>query len=68
MINVTNKVKCYNYDVRSGPTEEILLVESHSNAEGFVLLTLGTTTVNISVQDLLTAIKNATNFNREFDA
>lgn len=59
MIDVKCKVTTYE----ESATKEVV-VESHWNNERFVVLHIGTKTVTVGANDILAAIKNATNSNR----
>ena len=62
MIDVVNEVKIYKINGEdTGPFETRLKVESHWNSCNFVVLNFKDTRITVTADDLLAAIKNATN-------
>ena len=63
MIDVVNEVKIYeiNGEDTKCPFETRLKVISHWNSHNFVVLNFKDTCITVTADDLLTAIKNATN-------
>ena len=63
MIDVINEVKIYEIDGKDTkfPSETKLKVESHWNYRNFVVLKFKDMCITVPADDLLAAIKNATN-------
>ena len=56
MIKVTNEVKCY--DDANDPK---IIVTSHWNCKGFVVVEVAGKKYNVSGRDIITAVENAMN-------
>ena len=66
MINVTCTIGIYEINSKdSDPLEEKLIIESHWNCEDRICLTInGKDEITVIANDLIEAIRNATNVNR----
>lgn len=65
MVEVRNIVKCYDLERQNARKEEEIIIESHWNEPSKVVIELGNgDRITVVADDLLAAIKNATNINR----
>ena len=65
MISVKNTIKCYDLESTNARKEKEISVCSHWNEQSKVVIELGNgDKITLVADDLMVAIKNATNINR----
>lgn len=65
MIKVTNTLKCYDLGETNSRKEEEIIIKSHWSNSNWIIIELGNgDKITVVANDLITAVKNATNINR----
>lgn len=65
MIKVTNTLKCYDLGETNSRKEEEIIIKSHWPNSNWIIIELGNgDKITVVANDLITAVKNATNINR----